>query len=450
VSVASQDVSLRLAEIVGGENVLAERARVAEYAIGGMAPATVARPSSGEEVAEILKFAAAERLAVVPTGARTKLGMFLPPRRYDVALDMSRQERLIAYDPGDLTLSVEAGMPLAKLAETLEQHGQFLPLDAPFFSRATVGGTISVGVDSPLRQMYGTARDYVLGMEFVTGEGTLAKSGGRVVKNVAGYDLHKLMIGALGTLGAITKIHFRTFPRPADVRGFAAIFEDAAGALEMRRRIAESPLALMTLEILSARAGEILAGETFFPKHWTLVASFAGNESVLARQERELRRMAEECGARDTMALDEERAASAMARVREFAAIILDASPAAVIVKMGVPPARMKEILDAGAVAAETHGLAWAAMARGCGVIYFALLPGGRSEESRTAVAAAGNRIIASCAALGGNATVPWSPAEWKGALRVWGAERSDFDAMRSVKKVFDPQGILSPGRFIG
>ncbi len=128
---------------------------------------------------------------------------------------MTRLNKVIAYDPGDLTLSVEAGVPLAKLAQVLAEHRQFLPLAVPFVNRTTIGGLIASGVDSPLRQFYGTARDFLLGMEFVTGEGVAAKSGGRVVKNVTGYDIHKLMIGALGTLGVITRVNFKTFPDAA-------------------------------------------------------------------------------------------------------------------------------------------------------------------------------------------------------------------------------------------
>ena len=169
-------------------------------------------------------------MALVATGARTKLGIGYAPSRYDLALDMTRLNKVIAYDPGDLTLSVEAGVPLAKLAQVLAEHRQFLPLAVPFANRTTIGGLIASGVDSPLRQFYGTARDFLLGMEFVTGEGVAAKSGGRVVKNVTGYDIHKLMIGALGTLGVITRVNFKTFPMPLATRGFVARFPTAENA----------------------------------------------------------------------------------------------------------------------------------------------------------------------------------------------------------------------------
>src|SRR6202046_709757 len=144
---------------------------------------------------------------------------------YDIALDMTRPDRVGAYHPGDLALSVDVGIPLHNLGGILFEHRQFLPLGAPYQSQTAIGGTIASGVDSPLRQLYGTARDYLLGMEFVTGEGVVAKSGGRVVKNVTGYDIHKLMIGALGTLGVVTRINFKTFPMPAASRAFVASFQ---------------------------------------------------------------------------------------------------------------------------------------------------------------------------------------------------------------------------------
>ncbi len=452
MNVARASVSSRLAAIAGGAHVVADPAQLAAYAIDGKMPAAVARPGTAEEAAEIVKFAAAENLALVPAGARTKLSMGMPPRQYDLALDMTRLDGVVAYDPGDLTLGVEAGIPLRTVAGELAAHRQFLPLAPSFRERTTVGGTLASGVDSPLRQFYGAARDFVLGMEFVTGDGALVKTGGRVVKNVAGYDLHKLMIGALGTLGVITKINFRTFPLPAPRRMFAAAFDGAVGACAMRNRIAQSPLAPMTLEIASPGAAALLAGDAglFSASHWTLAASFAGNEAVLARTERELRRMAEESQAVGASVLDAEKTTRALSHIAEIIPIALESSPATTILKIGVPPARMAEILDAAARTAEANTLPWAALARGVGVIYFALLPAERSERARARVTRAASEILAACSALDGHATIPWSPGEWKGALAVWGSERGDFEIMQKLKNVFDPRGILSPGRFVG
>jgi glycolate oxidase FAD binding subunit len=460
---AAISVASRLAAIVSGEQVIDEPAQLTSYAVGGKTPTAVARPGSADEAVEILKFAAAENLAIIATGARTKLTVGNPPHRYDLALDMTRLDRVDAYDPGDLTLSVEAGIPLRKIADVLSTHRQFLPLTPSFRNRSTVGGAIASGMDSPLRQFYGTARDYILGMEFITGQGTLAKSGGRVVKNVAGYDLHKLMIGALGTLGVITKINFRTFPQPAPIRGFVATFSSAHGALDMRHRVSRSPLTPLTLEILSPGGAGLLSGDAaariepgplppnlISSAQWTFTASFAGSDSVLGRYECDLRRMAEESGAADAAAIDPEHTTGLLDRIREFAPIALESSPSATILKIAVLPTQVEEILEATAGAAETNALAWAALARGCGVIYLALLPRESSEETRHATLRAVDRILAQCDGCGGNFSIPWCPAEWRRELKAWPTERGDSAQMEKLKKVFDPHGILSPGRFVG
>jgi glycolate oxidase FAD binding subunit len=463
MSIASITASSRLANIVGPAHVISDAPELGAYEIGAKKPLSVVCPGSAEEVAEIVGFAAAEQLCIVPCGARTKLAMGMPPRQYHLALDLTRLDRITAYDPGDLTLAVEPGVPLQKSGGVLAEHKQWLPLAVPYLSRSTAGGAIASGVDSALRQMYGTARDYVLGMEFVTGEGVAAKSGGRVVKNVTGYDMHKLMIGALGTLGIITKINFRTYPLPISTRAFAAHFESAERAIELRHAIAGSPLTPMALEILSPRAATLfnseaatriapgaLVADLLSSAHWALVAEFSGNERVLDRCDREFRKRAQECGCQSSKALAGDAALGIAARKREFIAIALASSPAATIVKMSVLPTRMKELLANAAKAAETNSLPWAGMARGLGVIYLALLPADRSDETRRRVIQTTDQILPECAAMGGSATIPWSPAEWKSSLKVWGLEPSDLSQMRKLKNVFDPRGFLGPGRFIG
>jgi glycolate oxidase FAD binding subunit len=465
MSAASKTLSTRLPDIVGASQVIQEPNQLSAYEAAGKIPGAAVRPGTKEEVAEIIKFAAAEGLAVVPCGARTKLDMGLPPGRYDLALDLTRLNRIIAYDPADLTLAVETGLPLRNIVAALGEHRQFLPLLVPYFGQTTIGGTIAAGVDSPLRQFYGTARDYVLGMEFVTGDGTLAKSGGRVVKNVSGYDLHKLMIGSLGTLGVIVQINFKTFPAPAATRGFVANFEKMEQAIEMRHRVAQSPLTPITTEIFSPRVAELFAGEAvsriasgalppgvMTPNHWATTIGYAGDEKVLARYEGDLRKIAGQLGATHVVVLDETTRPPAFSRKREFVPIALSqaASPATTILKISVLPTLMKDTLAKAQQSAEGSGLKWALMARGVGVIYFALLPEKRDEEAKPRVALATEQIFGACPGWGANAWIPWCPIEWKGSLKIWGPDRPEFALMRNVKKAFDPQGVLGPGRYAG
>jgi glycolate oxidase FAD binding subunit len=463
MTTASKAASARLPDVVGAEHVLSDPAELGAYAVDGKLPTVAVRPGSSEKVVEVVKYAAAEKLALIASGARTKLGIGSPPSKYDIALDMTRLDRILAYDPGDLTLSVEAGVPLRIVASALAEHRQFLPLSVPYFDRATVGGTIASGVDTPLRQFYGTARDYVLGMEFVIGDGVLSKSGGNVVKNVTGYDLHKLMIGALGTLGVITRVNFKTFPMPVSSRGFVATFENLDRAIDMRNRVAQSPLTPMTFDLLSPGAANLFAGpaaerftknpmppNVLSPSRWALTIGYSGKDAVLARYEAELRRMAAESATDNVIVLADRIRAAAFAYKREFIPIALESSPATMVVKISVLPARLKDTLTAAIKAADSNQLSWVAMTRSLGVIYFALLPADRNQVSQRQVIAATNQIQAACANLEANTTIPWCPSEWKSALKVWGPERSDLAQMQKVKKVFDPLGISSPGRFIG
>jgi glycolate oxidase FAD binding subunit len=462
MSSASTTSHSRLADLVGSSRVRVEPDQLVPFEIDGMLPAAVIRPESKAHVAEIVKFAGSEKLSLIAAGARTKLNIGLPPKRYDLALDMSALNKITAYDPGDLTLSVEAGTRLLDVGKALAEHGQFLSLAVPFLRQTTMGGIVASGVDGPLRQFYGTVRDFLLGVEFVTGEGISAKSGGRVVKNVTGYDMHKLMIGSLGTLGVITSLNFKTFPLPISPRGFVARFRSAAQACDMRNRIAKSPLTPITLDILSPRCAELFASEaasrfeaTPMPTNvlsqteWALTTGYAGNEKVLARYESDLRRIAQDSGATN-VAILAENLNVAWTRKREFIPIALTSSPAATIVKMTVLPARVSDALTAAQKAAESNSLPWAALARGLGIIYFALLPGAQDDETRMRIESATNAMHDACGKLGGQSTIPWCPTAWKTHLEIWGLDNPSFPQMQKIKTVFDPQGVLSPGRFVG
>jgi glycolate oxidase FAD binding subunit len=455
MSVDGASVLSRVAEIAGNANVMSDPAQIAAYRIDGKLPAAVVRPGSSDEVVEIVKFAARENLAIVPTGARTKLGIGMPPRQYDIALDMTRMDRIVAYDPGDLTLSVEPGIALRKIASVLAEHRQFLPLAVPFMNRATAGGTIASGVDSPLRQSYGTARDFVLGMEFVTGEGIAAKSGGRVVKNVTGYDIHKTMIGALGTLGVITRINFRTFPLPRAVRTCVATFRGPAGACELRHSIAKSVLRPQSVEILAASGGGApelgrRAGISFENDSWSVLASFAGDESVLDRDRRELETLAQGSDPSSLESFTELREGAtehANRYVADFPGAILEHFPAAAIFKISALPTDLLGL----AAGIQSSEIPWAAMMRGLGPTYLALLPADRCEPSLTLLKQECARIFRLSGKVPWERSVLlWCPPELKSEINVWGAPPADFSLMQKLKSVFDPRGILNPGRFMG
>jgi glycolate oxidase FAD binding subunit len=187
----------------------------AHFEIGGVPPRELVRPATREEVSEILKRATRDRLSVVPWGG----GMWLPneraPEKYDLALDLSGVDRIVEYEPDDLTVTVECGVTIERLRNRLAEHGQELPLEAPRPGRATVGGVIASNTSGPRRYRFGSPRDRILGATLVLGDGTIARTGGKVVKNVAGYAVHRLACGSRGALFAIVEMSFKLMPAPA-------------------------------------------------------------------------------------------------------------------------------------------------------------------------------------------------------------------------------------------
>lgn len=446
----------RVIDIVGALHVISDPQALAAYSVDSVAPQVVARPASAHEVSELVKFSAAEKLAVIPTGAHTKLGVGMPPARYDVAIDMTRLDRVISYDPGDLTLSVEPGIPLARLAEVLAEHNQFLPLAVPFFDRATVGGTLASGVDSYLRQAYGTARDFVLGMEFISGEGALTKSGGRVVKNVSGYDLHKLFLGSIGSLGVITRINFKTFPLPRAFATFLAAFRSAHGATRFNQLIQQSKLRSQAAEVIDPGAVRILnsTGSTVIPNHsdnasWCVAVKVAGSEKVINRCQQELEQLArsadgDSSGSFDQLSDDE--SSHLWSAIREFPASVQRANPGAAIFKLSLLPSTFTQYLAETHSLAQQHSARVARIAHGVGVLYCAF----SSDDAA--------KVRNLCAAILGRSTspwkipasIPWCPIELKRELSIWGPPREDFVLQQRVKRAFDPYNIFAPGRFIG
>jgi len=451
----AQSAHMRLEGIVGAAHVLIGATDLASRQADGFLPSVVARPEDAAQIAEALRFAVTEHLAVIPSGGGTKLGIGLPPARYDIALDLSRMNRLLAYDPQDLTLGVEPGMKMEELLRILAEQKQFLPLAVPFSERATIGGIVAANSSSPLRHAYGGVRDFCLGMEFVTGEGIQAKSGGRVVKNVTGYDLHKLLIGSLGTLGVITRVNFRTYPMLPAQGTFVALFSDAAAAFGFCGAIARSVLVPQILEVADPAASRMLfsgGAERLEPGAWSVIISAAGQPAVVDRCARELGHMAGAANAEELIRLGEAEAPAILARIREFPRLILEAAPAAIF-RIGVLPTAMASLLGELDALARQEQVDLITLARASGIIYAALLPKEGDPNGLAALANSVKRVFDACgkSEIGASAMLEFCPPELKRAARgAWGDSRKDFELMQRVKHSFDPHGVLSPGRFAG
>ncbi len=447
----------RLEEIAGGGHVTTDAAEIAAREVCGVRPAVVVRPADAAQIAEILRFAAAEKLAAIPTGGCTKLGIGSPPARYDIALDLSRLNRVLAYDPNDLTLGVEPGVRIEELLRILAEQKQFLPLSVPFLERATVGGIVAANSSSPLRHAYGAARDFCLGMEFVTGEGSQAKSGGRVVKNVTGYDLHKLLIGSLGTLAVITRVNFRTFPMPQAQGTFVSSFSSAESAFEFCGSVSHSVLTPQIVEVVDPVAARLIFSGAVpgavEPHIWSVVLSAAGQPAVVERYARELEHMAAAARAEEFVPLPGDDAGAVLTQIREFPRLILEAVPSAAIFRISAVPNVMPWLLAKLRATAAKNDLELAVLVRASGIVFAAFLPGENQTGASALFAATIPEVFRVCSQpeLSASAMLEWCPAELKASPDVvWGPARPDFQLMRRVKNSFDPGNVLAPGRFAG
>jgi glycolate oxidase FAD binding subunit len=442
----------RLVDLVATDRVFTDSTSLAAYEIDGRRPSAVLLPDSVSEIAGILRFASAERLAVIPTGGRTNLGIGMPPRQYDLALDLSPMNRILAYEPQDLTVGVEPGVRYAALDRSLHEKGQFLPLVPAHAEHATLGGMVAAGADTPFRYGHGIARDYLLGIEFVTGEGVVSKSGGRVVKNVTGYDLHKLLIGSIGTLGVITRLNFRTFPLPPQQRMFVTSFADPSAAFVFCRAIMKSPLNPRLVEAIDPRTSSLFAdfGADFLDRNsWCVVVEAAGQEAVLERHSRDLATMSREANAADIAALDEPQRTALFSRLCELSPIVLRAAPAAAIFRIGGLPSEMPALLAQARQLAERHALDCAILIRALSVVYIALLPAAGSHALADLIACS-SELMSLCVGSGSLPMIEHCPLELKHALSIWPPPGSENEIAARLKLVFDPQGVLSPGRFRG
>jgi len=456
---ATANLATRIESVLGAHRVIAAETELREYSIDGMVPSAIVRPASAQEAAEVARFAIAENIALIATGSRSKLDLGMPPARYDIALDMTGLHEIAHFDPGDLTLSVDAGMRLRQLSSVLAEKGQFLPLAVPCYETSTVAGALASGIDSTLRQQYGTPRDFLIGAEFVDGTGALCKSGGRVVKNVTGYDLHKLLIGSLGTLAVITRLNFRTFTLPQAHGGHLTCFSSLEGASTYRDAIEKSGLPLSNVETLSPEMGAQTATvlrETnsdfagrLDPAKWCVYAAFEGNEAVVPRIARDLQKLVNEAAADSSEVLDASANAHLCGVFREAFDWLRWASPCVALFRIVLPQVNPGAIAGLQQVVQESS-LRSALLVRAAGIVYFTLFAEAEDDSALRAMESAATRVFSLAASGQGHATLLYAPVKLKSRVNVWGPNRADLGMMQRVKHSFDPQNIFAPGRFVG
>ncbi|MXZ01111.1 FAD-binding oxidoreductase [Candidatus Poribacteria bacterium] len=425
-----------LKQIVGETGILSE-GQVADYTFDGYIPKAVVLPASVQEVQDVLRFASQKTLSVIPAGAGTKLGIGNLPQEVDIVLATTRLNSVVEYEPADLTVTVEAGIRLAALQAELAQHRQFLPLDPSYSDRCTIGGIVSANASGPLRLRHGTARNQVLGLQVVHANGTTVKSGGKVVKNVAGYDLNKLYIGAFGTLGIVTEATFKLSPIPVREAIFTAGFDNVQDAVKTGLNVVGSQMLPMFVNCLS----NFEVDGAIDAKRPTLVVGFGGDPETVAWQLERCQEMMEQNGAKGVTIIEGEQRRHLHAVVQEFAA-----NAERVIAKLNLKRTDVAEF--AAQIVAEGSDRGVQVMALlGSGVLYLAIPIAADTDFQVFAkhLTELRQSVTAAC----GNLIVENAPPELKQHIDVWGPFGDAAGLMKQIKVRFDPKGLLNPGRFV-
>ncbi len=427
-----------LREALGGDAVRTGTGAAA-YRVAGAEPLAAALPRDEAEVSRVLALAFQNELGVVPWGGGAHQSLGRSPCRYDVALDLSRLNRVLAYEPADMTATVQAGVRVADLEQRLGEAGQLWPLDPPLADHATVGGIVAANLAGPLRCRYGTVRDLVLGVRVAHADGTITKAGARVVKNATAYDLTKLYAGSYGTLGVLLEATLRLQPRPSVERGWLLAGATIEQYHDAAMRILGSHLAPNRLELLDKASAERcgLSDEA------SAVVSFAGVREAVQDQGESLRSMAGELGLR---AVEIENPEGVWRRLRDFPWRATDSGSSAVTAlwRGSVLSAESGKAMQAVRDAAGRYGEIAVAATASHGVLRGVL--GASTGDLGTRGVLAAREALA---ALGGFLVVMEAPNDLRATLDVWGPMPAEVTWMQRIRSAFDAKAILNPGRFI-
>ncbi len=425
-----------LEAIVGEENFLTATQTVSGYQIDGQRPVAVAMPGSAEEVARLLRTASEQGLSVLLRGSGTHLYLGAPPTPIGMVLSFARMNRLVEYDAEDLTITAEAGTTLGALQKTVGEHGQILPLDPPGPDSATLGGIAATNLSGTMRMRYGSPRDLVIGLRVALADGTVVKTGGKTVKNVAGYELNKLFVSSLGTLGAICALTMRLTAQPEAKQIVLASLPPPTAA-EAVRHLLSSRLDIATLEVANSAACRRIARAlpvTLGPDRYLMFAGLMGDRESLPRQESEVLHLLGPGAAR----IQGEDADSAWAFLRNAA---FPAAPGSVVARLSVPLSKTLEAADA---VSSWDGW-WAVARAGSGFLHAGPVDSGDLADVNQRLL----HLRQTAQELGGFAVLEAGPTELKREFPIWGENVHDLDLMQKLKETFDPTGVLGCGRFL-
>ena len=418
-------------------------ATLSNYAVDGVLPRLIVTPKSAQEIANVLQLANEHGMSTLARGGGSRMHVGAIPEPFDMLIEIGQLTRLLEHEAPDLTCQVETGITLADLQARLATKGQWLPLDPPDAAQATIGGILASNVSGPKRLRYGTARDLVIGLQVVQANGEIARSGGRVVKNVAGYDLNKLYIGSLGTLGVIVEANFKLQPIPANERTLLLTFANCQDIMQTVIAIQGSLLTPSAMELVDSGAASDISdffGMSLPTNGYTLALDFEGSLVTIERQVDEARLIARTHNALlgDDLAGDEQ---------TRFWNAIREHLHGSVTCKAAILVSHMANYLQKLSEVCRRHELESAVIAHaGNGILYIELRPGDATPRLVEAIA----ELRRQAQEARGSLVVERCPVDLKRRVNVWGEPGSNFRLMQRLKQQFDPKGTFVKGRFVG
>lgn len=446
----SEKLSVRLQALLGAACMSTEEAQIAAYAIASQRPAVVVRPETQEQAVEVLALAGRERLAVVPWGQGTQMHLGALPQRYDLALCLSGLQRIVEYDAANLTVIAEAGLPLREVYRVSLPERQFLPLGFPG-TKASLGGLLVTNSSGVKRSRYGSLRDLLLGARVALPDGSLTRCGGRVVKNVAGYDMNKLFVGSLGAFGVVLETTYRLAALPEDDRLLALVFPTLTQATTVAAAVQASQLLPSALILLHAEAAAatplpLQVG----PEQVVLLLSFDGPHEDVERQMRDSRALGQPHGSLAEAVVTGEDLLALWESQERWQAAPAAAAPARLQLRLGVLPSYLGDAI--GTLTARSAGVqphvSWRADYLQGQVFAHIQLGQPEAEYIGLLVSDWLTRLRTQLSQWHGYCVVEYAPATLRQQLDVWGTSPGG-QLLRLYKQRFDPHGVLNPGRYV-
>lgn len=466
----------RLGSLVDGYGPATPEA-LASHAVEGVVPSAVVAPGSVESLAATVQMASELGYAVIPRGGGTRMDFGLPPSRADIVVSLERLNRIVAHEPADQTATVEAGITMAGLQAGLGKRGQYLPLDPPHGDAGTLGGVLATNASGVLRTSFGTARDLVIGARVVQADGTVVRSGGQVVKNVAGYDLNKMYIGSLGTLGILAEVNLKLQPLPAAGRLLIGTTAGIGEAAECAFRIMDSEVMPSFLEVASPATRALLTGEAaglggagsradgggsradgggdgnFGDDHdFAVVAGMIGTDETVDWQAGECERLFRDSGADDVIHVDGDGYDRVLEAMRAFpgGGHLPPGMGPGVTCRSGVTPDGVEALFRLADEGCRRLSIGCGLLSHfASGHVAFVFYRDGTFRESDYDGLASLIEDLRSASEEQGAFVVEHAPAALKERVGVWGSTRGNRHIMEMLKSRFDPKGTLNPGRFV-